>query len=156
MQRLVFGDNGPNCLAVISNATLNVGGYLDLAYSSPSDNMKFVVAGRNGKVRAGGNVRIRKASAKVLFHVPAEGFAETPLVMNDFEMVTAGATLEVTADKNWPGGSRQTLVERANGGAFGSAAQNLTLVCNDDKLRVVRTADKIYVKKLGGFVITFR
>ena len=156
MPRLVFADHAQSCMAVISNATLNVGGYLDLAYNAESSNAKFVVAGRSGKVRASGNVRIRNASAKIVFHVPSEGFAETPFVMNDFETVTQGATIEVTADKNWPGGSRQTLVERANGGSFGTAVRNLTIVCNDDRLRVVRTDDSIYVRKIGGLVITFR
>ena len=157
MPRLVFADHAPNCTAVISNATLNVSGNLDVAYSSESPNMKFVIAGRNGKVRASGQVHIFNASAKIVFHIPAEGFAETPLVVGNFENVQQGAAIEVTADERWPGGSRQTLVECANGQEFSWVAKNrLTLVCNDDRLRVIRESDKIYVKKRGGFVITFR
>lgn len=160
MQRLVFADNAPNCTAVISNATLEVDNYisysLDLGYHGTSSNMTFVVAGRNGKVRASGGVRILNSSAKIAFRIPAEGFAETPFVVNNFLNVARGATIEVTADENWPCGSRQTLVELVNGQAFSAQVQNLALVCNDDRLRVIRTDDKIYVKKLGGFVITFR
>jgi hypothetical protein len=155
--RLIFADHAPNCTAVISNATLNVSGNLDVAYSSESPNMKFVIAGRNGKVRASGQVHIFNASAKIVFHVPAEGFAETPLVVGNFENVQQGAAIEVTADERWPGGSCQTLVECANGQEFSWVAMNrLTLVCNDERLRVIRESDKIYVKKRGGFVITFR
>lgn len=156
MQRLVFGDNAPNSSAVISNATLNVGGNLDLGYHGTSSNMTFVVAGRNGKVRSGGLVHIFNASAKIVFHIPAEGFAETPFVVGNFENIERGVTIEVTADESWPGGSRQTLVECANGQAFSAQVSKLTLVSNDDRLRVIRESDKIYVKKLGGFVITFR
>ena len=156
--RFIFADHAPNCTAVISNATLNVVGtdgyYLDIAFSDDSPNMKFVVAGRNGKVRVGGGVRIKNASAKIAFHIPAEGFAETPFVGN-FSQVYEGATIEVTADEDWPCGSRQTLMEPPNGSFWGQA-NNLTIVCNDDRLRVIRESDKIYVKKLGGFVITFR
>ena len=156
--RLIFADHAPNCTAVISNATLNVSGNLDVAYSySDSLNMKFVIAGRNGKVRSGGLVHIFNASAKIVFHVPAEGFAETPLVVGNFENVEQGAAIEVTADERWPGGSRQTLVECANGQEFSWVAKNkLTLVCNDERLRLIRTKDKIYVSKQCGFVITFR
>ena len=155
--RLIFADHAQNCTAVISNATLNVSGNLDVAYSSESPNMKFVIAGRNGKVRSGGLVHIFNASAKIVFHVPAEGFAETPLVVGNFENVEQGAAIEVTADERWPGGSRQTLVECANGQEFSWVAMNrLTLVCNDERLRLIRTKDKIYVSKQCGFVITFR
>ena len=157
MQRLVLGDVAPNSSAVISNATLNVGGNLDLGYHGTSSNMTFVVAGRNGKVRSGGLVHIFNASAKIVFHIPAEGFAETPFVVGNFENIEQGVTIEVTADKSWPGGSRQTLVECANGQAFSAQVSKLTLVSNDDRLRVIRESDKIYVvKKRRGFVITFR
>jgi hypothetical protein len=155
--RLIFADHAPNCTAVISNATLNVSGNLDVAYSySDSPNMKFVIAGRNGKVRASGQMRIHNSSAKIVFHVPAEGFAETPLVVGNFESIVQGAAIEVTADESWPGGSRQTLVECANGQAFTDQVSKLTLVSNDDRLRLIRTKDKIYVSKQCGFVITFR
>ncbi len=172
--RLVFADKAPNCTAVISNATLNIvshtdmggnsinaAGYLDLAYSavaSGSDpaNMRFVIAGRNGKVRAAEQVRIRNASAKIVFQIPAEGFAETPLVVKNFAEVTQGASIVVEAAEDWPYGAKQTLVELASGQTFSAAANNLAVTCNDDRLCVRRSTNRIYVHKPNGTIIVFK
>ncbi len=173
--RLVFADKAPNCTAVISNATLNIvshtdaggnginaAGYLDLAYSavaSGSDpaNARFVIAGHHGRVKADGQVRIRNASAQIVFHVPAEGFAETPLVVMNFAEVTPGASIVVMADEAWPYGSTQTLVELASGQTFGdNSGQRLTLVCEDERLRVRQTSNRIYVSKPNGTILVFK
>ena len=134
---MTSADKSPNCLGVVSNATLNVvahkdgtganinaGGFLDLAYTyeqagvSDPSNMRFVIAGRHGKVRADGEVRIRNASAKIVFQIPAEGFAETPLVVRNFAEVAQGASIVVEAAEDWPYGAKQTLVELVNGQTF--------------------------------------
>ena len=172
--RLVFADKAPGCTAVISNATLNIvshkdangydipsAGFMDLAYSvagsgSDPSGARFTIAGRDGKVRVDGGLRIRNASAKLVFQVPAEGFAETPLVVGDVAEVASGASIVVEAEEDWPYGSSQTLVERANGQAFGSAADDLTLVCADDRLRVRRASGRIYVSKPNGTALIFR
>ena len=173
--RLVFADKSPNCTAVISNATLNVvsrsdmvgngfpySGYLDLAYSavvagtSDPANMRFVIAGRNGKVRAADQMRIRNASAKVVFQIPAEGFAETPLVVKNFAEVTPGASIVVEAAEDWPFGAKQTLVELASGQTFSAAANNLAVACTDDRLCVRRSTNRIYVYKPNGTMMIFR
>ena len=175
VSRLVFADKSPNCTAVISNATLNVvwhkdntgadinaAGYLDIAYSavaagsSDPSNMRFVIAGRHGKVRADGGVRIRNASAKIVFQIPAEGFAETPLVVKNFAEVTPGASIVVEAAEDWPYGAKQTLVELANGQTFNAAADNLAITCADDRLSVRRTANSIYVHKPNGTMMIIR
>ena len=175
VSRLVFADKSPNCTAVISNATLNVvwhkdntgadinaAGYLDIAYSavaagsSDPSNMRFVIAGRHGKVRADGGVRIRNASAKIVFQIPAEGFAETPLVVKNFAEVTPGASIVVDAAEDWPYGAKQTLVELANGQTFNAAIDNLAITCTDDRLCVRRTANSIYVYKPNGTMMIIR
>ena len=175
VSRLVLADKSPNCLGVVSNATLNVvahkdgtganinaGGYLDLAYTyeqagvSDPSNMRFVIAGRHGKVRADGEVRIRNASAKIVFQIPAEGFAETPLVVRNFAEVAQGASIVVEAAEDWPYGAKQTLVELVNGQTFNAVANNLAVACTDDRLCVRRTANSIYVHKPNGTMMIFR
>ena len=175
VSRLVLADKSPNCLGVVSNATLNVvahkdgtganinaGGFLDLAYTyeqagvSDPSNMRFVIAGRHGKVRADGEVRIRNASAKVVFQIPAEGFAETPLVVRNFAEVAQGASIVVEAAEDWPYGAKQTLVELASGQTFSAAANNLAVTCTDDRLCVRRTENSIYVHKPNGTMMIFR
>ena len=101
-------------------------------------------------------VRIRNASAKVVFQIPAEGFAETPLVVKNFAEVTPGASIVVEAAKDWPFGAKQTLVELANGQTFNAAADNLAITCTDDRLCVRRTANSIYVHKPNGTMMIFR
>ncbi len=175
VSRLVLADKSPNCAGIVSNATLNIvshrdmadnyipyAGYLDLAYtaetagSSDPANMCFVIAGRNAKVRVDDQVRIRNASAKVVFQIPAEGFAETPLVAKNFAEVTPGASIVVEAAEDWPYGAKQTLVELASGQTFNAAANNLAITCNDDRLCVRRTANSIYVHKPNGTMMIFR
>ena len=173
--RLVLADKSPNCLGIVSNATLNIiahkdaagnsipyAGYLDLAYSaeaagtSDPANMRFVIAGHNGKVRADDQVRIRNASAKIVFQIPAEGFAETPLVVKNFSEVTQGASIVVDAAEDWPYGAKQTLVELASGQTFSAAANNLAVTCADDRLCVRRSTNRIYVYKPNGTMMIFR
>lgn len=175
VSRLVLADKSPNCVGIVSNATLNIvshrdladnyipyAGYLDLAYSaeaagsSDPANMRFVIAGRNGKVRVDDQVRIRNASAKVVFQIPAEGFAETPLVAKNFAEVTPGASMVVEAAEDWSFGAKQTLVELANGQTFNAAINNLAIACTDDRLCVRRTANSIYVHKPNGTMMIFR
>ena len=175
VSRLVLADKSPNCLGIVSNATLNIvshkdaagnsipyAGFLDLAYSaeaagtSDPANMRFVIAGRNGKVRSDDQVRIRNASAKIVFQIPAESFAETPLVVKNFADVTQGASIVVEAAEDWPYGAKQTLVELASGQTFSAAANNLAVTCTDDRLCVRRTENSIYVHKPNGTMMIIR
>jgi hypothetical protein len=175
VSRLVLADKSPNCLGIVSNATLNIVahkdaagnsipyvGYLDLAYSaeaagtSDPANMRFVIAGRYGKVRADDQVRIRNASAKIVFQIPAEGFAETPLVVKNFADVTQGASIVVEAAEDWPYGAKQTLVELASGQTFSAAVNNLAVTSTDDRLCVRRSTNSIYVYKPNGTMMIFR
>lgn len=164
VHRLIIGDKAPNCAFVISNATLNVvggttgyAGHLQAGYSAVEENSDpsgatVTIAGRTARVNVASHVSLKNATAKIRFAIPAEGFAQTPLaVSGSFETVVPGATIEVTADPDWPVGSRVTLVEAKSSGQMG----NLKLV-GGDNLKVYRSGNAIMVKKLGGMCMILR
>lgn len=164
MTRLVLGDKSPNCRVEVDDATLNIvnhdsmnaAGYLEIGYSVVSAeanpaNAVLCVKGRNAKIRADGNVRMRNPTARIEFVVPAEGFAETPLRCHGFETVAAGASLHVSADPGWPMESRATLVEADSEGQLA----NLALSC-DEGLCVRRQGTRIVVTKPGCLTVILR
>ena len=122
---------------------------------SPSpDEAHLVISGKDAKVVVGGNVRMKNATARIEFEIPATGFADVPLSANGFSDTVEGASIVVRADRNWPAGSRQVLVRSVS--ALGGELANLRLLSENKKIRVRCIGNEIVASNVAGLVVLVR
>ena len=162
MTRLVLGDKAANCSARIDDSELTLvnhdaissGGYLDIGYTTSGANpanATLTIAGRNGRVAADANIRMRNASAKIVFVIPDGGFANVPLTANGFETVAAGASVHVSLAEGYDSTERNELIRVKSAGELAK----LTFTVDPDVyVHVVGTS--VYAGKCRGTVLILR
>lgn len=100
-KRLIVGLKGADSTMVVSNGVVKLGDTLDFNYDTGSARGKLILEGRDTTVCVSSNIRLKK-TATVEFRVPATGFADIPLRVNNLE-AEADAQLVVTlADGRLP------------------------------------------------------
>lgn len=162
MTRLVLGDKAANCsariddseLTLVNHDSISSGGYLDIGYTTSGANpanATLTIAGRNGRVVADANIRMRNASAKIVFVIPDGGFANVPLTANGFGTVAAGASVHVSLAKGYDSTERNELIRVKSAGELAK----LTFTVDPDVyVRVVGTS--VYAGKSRGTVLILR
>ena len=155
VRRIVVGDQAPNCVLAVTNATVNIESTLNIGYHAGAQNSTVILAGTNATVVVGGGVTLEQTS-KLIYSFPVKGEISSPVIR--CASLTTGNTPSIKVEVERGRRNRRSVTLLKADNAINDTTYNRISFDLPPGVSIERTDNEIiaHIHSAGGTIFTIR